>query len=160
MIEWWSASVSPANAAGTAAFRLGLHAFVMLDLRQHVLAKAPHIVDYRVGGGSVETEIDCADAEIAQGAQIGRDRRAVAGTEPPVAVVGALRDRLAVLAEAVGDADRRGIAPGVAGHRFEPLDPRFEPLQRVEPVPGVRADRIPRVAEPRGAPHRRAALAA
>src|SRR6185369_14302703 len=80
--------------------------------------------------------------------------------EPPVAVVGALRDRLTELAEAVGDADRGRIAPRVAGHSFEPLDAGFETLQRVEPVARVCADRIPGVAESRSAPHCRAALAA
>src|SRR4051812_3029277 len=140
--------------------RLRGHDGYRSDLRQHVLAEAAHIVDHRVGRIAAEAEIDRDDAEIAQRPQVAGDRRIVAGAEPTLAVVGALRDARPELREAVGELEVVDVAAGNPRHvaQLGPLD--VETTQRVEPVARVRTDRIPGVAEPGGAPHRRAAFAA
>ena len=55
------------------------------NLGQHILAEAPHVGEDGVGGVAAEAEIDGEDAEIAQRPEIARDRRVVAGAQPPVA---------------------------------------------------------------------------
>src|SRR5262249_26555970 len=80
--------------------------------------------------------------------------------EPALAIVGLLRDRGPKLREAVGDADLLRVAAGITRQLLDAFDAALEALQRVEPVPRVGADRIPGVAEPGGAPHRRPAFAA
>src|SRR5258708_2695197 len=52
-------------------------AFSQSDFGQHVFAEALHVGDDFVGGGAVEAEIDIADPEVADGAQIGDDRGVV-----------------------------------------------------------------------------------
>src|SRR3954471_22623019 len=132
----------------------------MLDLGQHVFAEPAHIGGDFLGALAVEAEIDRDDAEFAQRPQIGRDRRIVAGAEPALAIVGLLGDRLAELGEAIGDPDLLRVPAGIARQLPAPPNAPLYPLQRVERVARVGADRIPGVAEPSGAPHRRAALAA
>ena len=98
--------------------------------------------------------------KIAKRPQIGDDVRGLAGEQPPLAVVGARRQGFAPAGDAIGERDLRRVAPGLAGQPAQPLDPGREALHRIEPVLRVGADRIPAVAEPRGAAQRRAALAA
>src|SRR5205823_10766814 len=64
-----------------------------LNLRQHVLAETPHVGGHRVGGSALETEIDMANPEIAERPQIGDDIRQLTREQPPLAVIGAIRQR-------------------------------------------------------------------
>src|SRR5712692_9274968 len=76
------------------------------------------------------------------------------------AIAGALGDRAAELAEAIGKTDLGRVAAGLAGHAVQPLEARLQARQCIEPVARVGADRIPGVGEIGGAAHGRTALAA
>src|SRR5580658_9291597 len=58
------------------------------NLRQHILAKAAHVGDHGVGSVAVETEIDMADAEIAECPQIADDVGRLPRKQPALAVIG------------------------------------------------------------------------
>src|SRR5690242_7791651 len=128
--------------------------------RQHVLAEALHVGEDFVGGVAVKAEIEIGHAKIAQCADIAGHRVVVAGEEAAVAVIGLLRDGLAALRHAIGEADRLWVAVGVLGALVQPVDAALKALQRIEAEFRVCADRIPGVAEPGGAAQGRAALAA
>src|SRR6185437_6720 len=93
-------------------------------------------------------------------AQILHDRVVAAREEAPVAVIRLFRDRRAALGHAIGEGDLLRVAARVAAMALEPLDPVLEPGHRVEPECRVGADRIPAVAELRGAAQGRTAFAA
>src|SRR6516162_1871107 len=129
-------------------------------LRQHILAEAPHVGDHRVGGCAFEIEIDIADAEVAERPQIADDIAYLTGEQPPLAIVRTVRQRPAPACDAVGESDLRRIAPNFTSQAAEPIDPALEAPHRIEPVLRVGADRVPAIADPRGAAQCPATLAA
>jgi hypothetical protein len=95
-----------------------------------------------------------------QRAQIGGDLARAAGEQPPLAIARLGRHLRPEALHAQGQGDAGGVAPGL-GHQLAQLrDAGAVARQALHREGGVGADRVPAIAQPRGAAQRRAALAA
>jgi hypothetical protein len=119
--------------------------------------QALHFTQHLVGAVAGEAEVDIAHAHVAQGAQVAGDVGRLAREQAALAVARRSRQLVAELAGAQHQPD---LATGRRRHLLQPLALDLVALEAVHRVGGVGADRVPRVAERRGAAHGGRALAA
>src|SRR5882672_1188482 len=132
-----------------------------LDLLDHGIPESLHL---RQRGGCIrppaEIDVDRRDADLLQRAEVGDDVGFAAREQPPLAVRGFRRHSLTVALDAKAHTHRRRLAARLGDGLAQAADAGLEARQRVEQVLVVGADRIPGIADARGAAQRRSRLAA
>src|SRR5262249_56599702 len=112
-----------------------------------------------VGCRPAESEIDAADANVAQRPDVGGDERRWSSEQAMFAITGLPWRGLAEHRNAQAQADRLGIATRFGGHLAQARRLGLETRQAIERILRVGADRIPRIADARSSSQRRTALA-
>src|SRR5262245_57427515 len=113
-----------------------------------------------VGRRTAESEIQAADAYVAQRPDVGGDERGRTGEQAMFAVTGLRRCGLAEQSNAQAQSDGLGIAPHLSNHLAQTRRLGLETRQAIERILRVGPDRIPGIADAGRSPQRRAALAA